>query len=1492
MKFVRLTLALWCACRWIVSAAEPTPDAASSPMPPQVVMVVPAPGLSVRELFTLEIQFEAPARGVDAADLLVNGAPATNVTEVAAGQFLFSFPQPPEGEVLITWKRDHGITDETATLPFDAPTWSYSLDITSPAPDVQITEFMADNRSGLHDEDGDNSDWIELFNGGETPIALDGWYLTDDASSPTKWRFPNVTLSAREYLIVFASEKNRTNVPGRLHTNFKLSANGEYLALVAPNTNILSAFGPSYPPQRTDVSYGRVAGTTDAVGYFVRPTPGARNADGGPGFAPPVQFSESSRSIVDPLLLTLSAGSNEAIVRYTLDGTMPTNTSSLYQAPIPITTSLQVRARAFQNGLLPGPPRSETFLLLSNNVVNFSSDLPVVVIHSLGKGAPTASRQNFAQITVFEPVAGLASLTNPPALATRSGIKLRGSSTEGLTKSSFAVEFWDEFNADTKRSILGLPEDSDWVLYAPNIYDPVLIHNPFIHQLSRDMGRYSSRTRFVEVYLNRGNGPITAANYNGIYVLEEKIKIAPHRVAIDALEPENLTAPDVTGGYLLKIDRLDPGDSGFSAAGQTVAYVDPKERELELPQRDPQEQYIKTYMGNFARALNSASWLDPNTGYAAYIDVDAWIDFHVLELLSGNVDAIVLSTYFHKPRGGKIVFGPHWDFDRALGSTDGRDANPRSWTTGQFFASWWGRLFRDPNFWQKWIDRYQELRQSHFSQTNMNRLIDQLADEVRLAQPRERQKWRVSPRGGSYQSEVNLMKNWLSNRTTFIDRQLVIPPSLKAPSGRVTPGFLLPMAGPTNAVILYTLDGSDPRLSGGGISPVARVYNGPLEIQENVRVVARARNVNQRQAGGPPISSPWSGPVAATYTVSPPALRLTEIMFHPAPPPVGSTNAPSDFEFLEFMNVSAAPVELSGYRLVGEVQFTFGSGQPVSRLGPGERVLIVRNRLAFEARYPGVANVAGEFQGTLDNGGQQLTCTGPLQEPIFDFRYRDSWHPLADGFGFSLVLVQESSPSIDMSVPANWRLSAREGGSPGKTDPDPTPVPHVVVNELLANPIPPENDDVEFYNPTSSLANISGWFLTDDFHDPRRFRLPDGSVVPALGYARLSTLAGNQRPFSFSKFGEQIYLFSADAAGNLTGWHHGFQFQAAEPGISFGRVLTSTGKELFLPDQAATLGAPNSTTRESAVIISEIMFAPDASADLRTHEAEYVEIANVSSNPVSLFDPNDANRSWKLRGSVEFDFPPGLFLAPGAFKVLVGFDPEKDPAALIRFRSRYGDNATASLLGPWQGHLGNRSDHIQLLRPLPGSATTSPTSSSNTPHSVVEDVVYSADAPWPAIAPGSGLALLRTEPPGIADDPQHWASALPSPGDSDTDGDGLPDAWEMRYGLNPHSVLGVDGPEGDPDNDGFDNQLEFLSGTSPRNPNSYLKFSPLQRTSGTTQLTFRTVPQRSYTIEYRDTLSSGAWRPLQRISSSSEAAEIRVTDVFSGAQRFYRLTTP
>jgi hypothetical protein len=586
--------------------------------------------------------------------------------------------------------------------------------------------------------------------------------------------------------------------------------------------------------------------------------------------APRVVFSRPSGTFVSPFALELGQGSASSIIRFTLDGSLPTNSSPAYTAPIAVTNSVHVRARVYQDGSPPGPPQSETYLLLHTNVIGFSSTLPVVILDTLGDNHPTSERSSAVKLLVFEPVRGKTSLTNAPTLASRAGFHTRGSSSSGEAQPAFALQCLDELDQEQSRPMLDLPADSDWVLYAPTSFEPVMIHNPFVHQLSRNIGRYSPRTRFVEVYLARNAGPVAARHYYGIYVLEEKIKIGPQRVDIDRLGPKDVQPPAITGGYLLKIDRLGPGESGFYGLGASIAYVDPNEAIMNLPERAPQRRYIAAYLDRLEQALDGTNWLDRVHGYRAYLDVEACIDYHLLEVLSGNVDALVFSTFFYKPRHDKIAFGPHWDFDRALGSTDGRDDDPRHWNTGRYFnVPLWSRLFRDPDFWQQWVDRWQELRRTHLSLAGLFDLIDRLARELREAQPRQEKRWGLLPRGGSYQSEIDLMKDWLSNRVGFIDAQFVASPRLNQEGGTVAPGFDLTLAAAANASVYYTLDGSDPRQPRGDISTNAHLYRGPIQLRSNACLVARAHNPSQRQTGGPRVSTSWSGPITGNFVVAP-----------------------------------------------------------------------------------------------------------------------------------------------------------------------------------------------------------------------------------------------------------------------------------------------------------------------------------------------------------------------------------------------------------------------------------------------------------------------------------------------------------------------------------------------------------------------------------------------------------------------------------------------
>jgi hypothetical protein len=235
---------------------------------------------------------------------------------------------------------------------------------------VAITEFVASNRHGLTDGEGNASDWIELCNALSAPISLEGWCLTDDRSNLQKWSFPPGTvLPAGKYLVVFASGRAATggayvDRQGYLHTSFALDKDGEYLALVAPNGTVVQEYAPRFPPQQTDISYGLAQGM---LRYFSPPTPGRAN---GPGFLGLVASTihDHERGFYDqPFELRISCDTPDAQIRYTLDGSEPTDRHGLLYDPgaaLPILTTTCVRSAAFKAGWIPSRVTTHTYIFV------------------------------------------------------------------------------------------------------------------------------------------------------------------------------------------------------------------------------------------------------------------------------------------------------------------------------------------------------------------------------------------------------------------------------------------------------------------------------------------------------------------------------------------------------------------------------------------------------------------------------------------------------------------------------------------------------------------------------------------------------------------------------------------------------------------------------------------------------------------------------------------------------------------------------------------------------------------------------------------------------------------------------------------------------------------------------------------------------------------------------------------------------------------------
>jgi hypothetical protein len=490
------------------------------------------------------------------------------------------------------------------------------------------------------------------------------------------------------------------------------------------------------------------------------------------------------------------------------------------------------------------------------------------------------------------------------------------------------------------------------------------------------------------------------------------------------------------------------------------------------------------------------------------------------------------------------------------------------------------------------------------------------------------------------------------------------------------------------------------------------------------------------------------------------SVQITEVL----PTPVaraGDAFPPEDFEFIELWNSSTSQsADLTQARFTRGLDFAF-SGVGAVTLLPNERVILARNPNAFAARYPEVtARVLGPYVGSLENGREALRLVDSLGEVVFDFEYDVDWYPMVRAHGFSLVRSDEAVVDPDLSDPASWRASGRFGGSPGVIDPPAPTVSRVVVSEILSAPSAGGRDAIELLNTGGAPASLAGWFLTDDFREPRKYRIPNNTSLAAGGYLVLDETLFNAQNngFQLGADGDEVWLFSADpVSGDLTGYYDGFVFGAVEAGVTLGRWMDSLGRAHFAAQSQPTLGSVNREPRVGPVVISEFMSQPMSAWPGAAENLEYVELWNRGDSAVTLNAGAADGNSWRLRGDVDFDLPVSLTLPASSTLLIVGFDPVLDPGALAAFRSWYGVAPEVTIVGPWSGELGNRSGTLTLSRPLPRPAT-------NAIHTLVDRVDYGVSVGfWGADGDGASWQRVR-DGLSFGNDPASWVAAVASPG--------------------------------------------------------------------------------------------------------------------------------
>jgi hypothetical protein len=1175
------------------------------------------------------------------------------------------------------------------------------------------------------------------------------------------------------------------------------------LGLLADGANVLgihglnrSASDPSFfiLPQLVEF---KVEAVTEL--YFSSPTPGALNGEGILGFLAAPRLSAERGFYDAPFNLELIHPTPGATIRYTTNGTPPTAVNGFsYTHPLRIAATTTLRAAAFQEQFDPSPVVTHTFLFLDDiirqspdgspppgwpsswgaNVVDYGMD-PDVVNDPTYASTIRDDLRTIPSLSIvmdlkdlFDPTTGIYAnpgqdgrawerpcsieLIHPDGtegFETPAGIRIRGGFSRSTSnpKHAFRLFFRSEYGAskltyplfgddgtDTFDKIdLRTFQNYSWSFQGDG--RGIFVRDQFNRDLQLAMGHHAERGEFYHLYIN--------GHYWGIFNTCER--------------PEAAYGATYYGGRREDYDTIKV-EAGPYTINATDGDLDAWTRLYQLAQTG----FAANEAYQFVQGNNPDGSRNPV--YENLVDVPNLIDYMLIILFGGNLDAPI-SNFLGNNRPNNFYglrdrtgldgfrFFVHDAEHTLLNLTENRMGPYPAGDSSVLYSNpqWiWQKLQANPEFRLRVADQAHR----HFfhggvlTAPRALELFLHRINQLDRAVVGESARWGDAKRAtpftrADWLNAVNTVRNqYLPQRPAVVLNQLRnagLYPTLAAPTfnqhgGPVEPGFPLAITAPSGT-IHYTLDGSDPRLLGGAVSPRAQTVSGPIPLEETATVQARALS-----------GTLWSALNAADFTLirTFTDLFITEIMYHP----VSTDSFTSDqLEFVELKNVGSDPLDLSGVAFTDGIRYTFPLG---TQLDPGAFVVLVADPLAFASRYPNVP-IDGTYSGRLSNSGERLTLSHAVGTVIFSVRYADTepWPIAADGAGFSLVPGQPNlNPAPD--DPVNWRASTAVGGSPGRDDPA-AQIPEILINEILTHTDLPSVDAIELHNPNAFVVDVSHWYLTDRRTTPTKFRIPSPTLIPAGGFFVFDERHFNPNPgispgFSLSSHGEEVYLYSGDALGNLTGYSHGFTFGAAANGVSFGRHLLSTGDADYPAQAALTLGAPNAGPRVGPVVINEIQYHPPAGA------AEFIELKNITASTVPLYHPEHPELTWRLSG-IGFAFPPDTQIAAHGLLLLVSGDPAV-------FRTQHGVPASVPIFGPFHGALQDDGERLRLLRP--DGPDLGEDGQPVVPEIVVDEVRYRHRVPWPTDASGSGASIERLEATAYGNDPVNWRTSpgAPSPG--------------------------------------------------------------------------------------------------------------------------------
>ncbi|MBN1950212.1 MAG: lamin tail domain-containing protein [Bacteroidales bacterium] len=934
-----------------------------------------------------------------------------------------------------------------------------------------INEFMASNSSSFSDDAGEYDDWIEIYNNSDQSLSLEGYYLTDNFTSPDKFEFPgSLSIPAHGFLIIFADEDGSQ---GDLHANFKLDKENEQIAItrILPG-DTLFVDSLSYHEQLTDISCGRFPDGEATLEYFSHPTPGEANiSDYVEGIAPAPDFSIPGGFFSNPQTLELSSGLPGAEIRYTLDGSIPTEDDYLYTAPITLDSTSVVKAIVFADNYWPGPILTHTYFIDELFVALDPSDRMYIISVSTEPDLlwdETAGllhdRNEFntweykANVELFDP-------DGNQVINQNAGIRLFGNSTRRMDQKSIALVARNEYGSN--RFAYPLFHDRPFEEYKSfvlrntgNDWSSTYMRDALCQELVRNNMDIDAQSNTQTVlYLN--------GQFYGISDMKEKIN-EHYLEAHYNIDPDELTMLVDYGQSVIGETDEYLKFNGFVANNDFSDERLYSQLQSQMQLTEYRNLYIaQIYFANIDMFLNQKYWKEPrNQSRWRWILYDTEISF-------GQGDYYTYTNDY-----GTLP----WDNSFNFATTGGNAANwpfLRPWSTEKIVS-----LLENPDFRNDYIQTFAVHLNTTFKPSRVKQVIDSLAHKLRLEMPDQ-----IKAYGGHtvdfnpYGTHFGTMEEWEGHLDTlylFAEQRPEYLRTFIQDRFSVEGTYELVPTMENDACGKILIQELDVPLDSAGI------YFDSVPLRVKVVPNPGYRFIKWKGVEIPDSLSPSVSLMLTENTVLQAIFEpeedilITEIFYNPASDPA--------LAFVEVFNPKhSTDIDLGGYSFDGDIQFTFPTG---SLLKPGSYLVIAANPTRFS---PGI-EVWQWSSGSLSDTAGTILLKDDLGSLVDSVHYKNSppWPGTSGDYSIEL-----KDFFLDNNDGSNWQTGIFTQGSAGAPLPD-QHISNLIINEFLSfneNAVFDEfnefNDWIELLNTGTEPVNIGGLFITNNLDTPAMYQIPN-----------------------------------------------------------------------------------------------------------------------------------------------------------------------------------------------------------------------------------------------------------------------------------------------------------------------------------------------------------------------------------------------------------------